>query len=449
MKQYAFLPSLLIAAVALCPCLTSAQSANASVELETQDAQKVSNVFLDTYITQALQDLAVTAKVTIVPDETVQGTVSCEFKDITLEKALDIVLAAGGYSWVEMDGFYLVGMAEPMNPNFLLFAKTQLYKPSHMTGELVLALLPEPMLQYVKAAQDSLFLTITASSRMMTRILADMRLIDVAPKRILLEVLITDISTETLDQFDLSWIWKNFGVSGNGEGMELTYSAASQNDVVTLKAMIAAGMAEVRANPRIMTLEGQEAMVEVAQESYFQVVSGPVNFPYTTLQVIKTGILLRMTPTITDDGQVTVKLMPEVSDAIGSGSSGLPINTVRRADTIVRVKSGETIVIGGMTYESTRRKEQRIPILSDIPIIGQLFRSHRYETRKMEIVIMITPYILSEDEDASTSTYPAITTSGEALAESKAPPVLKGVKKEKPKVRDKNKYRKVFGGWSF
>src|SRR5687767_3640450 len=86
-----------------------------------QEPKPITNVFADTDLKQALGDMATQAGVVIVPDETVQGNVSANLKDVPLERALDIVLAPGNYSWVKQNGFYLVGKADPASPNFLKF----------------------------------------------------------------------------------------------------------------------------------------------------------------------------------------------------------------------------------------------------------------------------------------------------------------------------------------
>jgi type II secretory pathway component GspD/PulD (secretin) len=361
-----------------------------------QDAKPITNVFSDTDLKQALGDMATQAGVSIVPDETVQGTISVSLKDVPFERALDMVLAPGNYSWVKLNGFYLVGKAEPTSPNFLRFATTKIYKPNYLPAERLMTLLPTTMAPYVKAATGELSLTLTAAPSMLERILADIAMLDRAPSRIMLEALVTEVASETLNQYDFSWIWRQFGLSSTTDGSEFKYTKATQSDVASLKLLVGQGKAEVRANPRIMTIEGKEALVEVAQENYFQVITGPPTFPYATLQTIKTGISLKMTPTMSDKGEITVQLIPEVSDAVGSGPGGLPINTVRRASTTVRVKEGETIVIGGMTYSNTRRRSNKVPILGDIPLIGQLFRSHRDETRKTEVIIMITPRLVRD-----------------------------------------------------
>jgi type II secretory pathway component GspD/PulD (secretin) len=334
----------------------------------------------------------------IVPDETVQGTISVNLKNVPFEQALTIVLTPGNYSWVKLAGFYLVGKAEPTSPNFLRFASTQTYKPNYTTAERLVTLLPPSMASYVKSSQGELTLTITAAPAMMDRILQDIRILDRAPPRIVLEALVTEVSSEILNQYNFSWVWRQFGLSADPDGSEFRYTRASASDVASLKMLVGQGKAEVRANPRIMTVEGKEALVEVAQESYFQVITGPPTFPYATLQQIKTGISLKMTPILSASGEVTVQLAPEVSDAVGSGPGGLPINTVRRASTTVRVKEGETIVIGGMSYTSNRRRDNKVPILGDIPLLGQLFRSHRNEQRKTEVIIMITPRIVREGD---------------------------------------------------
>lgn len=357
---------------------------------------RITNIFIDTDIRQALADISAAAAVPIVPDDTVSGVVNADLKEVPLERALDIVLAAGNYTWVKEEGYYLVGRATPTNPNFLRLAETRIYKPSYLTGEQIVSLLPEPMLDFLKAGPQAL--TIVAPRNLIPRILANIAAVDIPPRRIILEVLVTEVATETLNQFNFSWVWRNFGVSSNGDGMEMRYSSVTANDVATMKLLVTKGLATVRANPRVMTVEGKEALIEVAQENWFQVVTGPANFPYVTLQVIKSGISLKVTPSISTDGMVTIQLMPEVSDVTGTGQAGLPINTVRRANTTVRVRDGETLTIGGMTFESSRKRTQKIPLLGDIPLIGQLFTSQQIERRNSEVVIMITPKIVPDGQ---------------------------------------------------
>ena len=395
-----------IAAIALAfvlPTWATAQTlgTGASTQDTSGPAKKVSNVFQDTDLKQALSDLGLTAGVPIVPDETVQGNVTAKIKDRTIEQALDILLLPGGYCWAKIGETYLVGKCEPSSPNFLRFATSRIYKPNFATADKIIALLPTQMASYVKALTGERTITITASPTMMERIMRDIKMLDAPLPRIVLEAMVTEADTTTLNQYDLSFAWKYFGLSDsvNTPSSQWTYAQASQSDVATLTAMINKGKATIKASPRVMTLDGKEATIEVGQENYFEVISGPVSYPVATIQLIKTGITLKMTPYLSDDGWITVTLNPEVSDATGSGANGLPINTVRKASTTVRVKNGETIIIGGMTFETKRRSDTKVPFLGDLPLFGSLFRFKNDQTSKQDVIIMVTPRVIPDGAD--------------------------------------------------
>jgi len=358
--------------------------------------KNITNVFTDTDIKQALSDMGAQAGIAIVGDDTVQGSVSVTLKDVPLEKALSIVLAPGNFSYAKMDGFYLVGKADPNSPNFLTFATTTVVKPDYISASRLLTLLPQNETPYVKGAPGEATLTITAPTAVRDRIISDIRLLDKPPVRIMMEALVTEMSTQVMNEYSFSWLWRQFGLASDISGTAFNYTKIAQSDVVTLKGLIGQGKAEVRANPRVMTVEGKEAMVEVAQENYFQVITGPASFPYASLQTIKTGISLKMTPMVASNGEITVDINPEVSDAQGNGANGLPSNTVRRAQTTVRIKEGETIVIGGMTYLNNRRTTNKIPVMGDLPLVGGLFRSRSVDSKKTDVIIMITPHIVRD-----------------------------------------------------
>jgi type IV pilus assembly protein PilQ len=373
-----------------------------TVDPATQE-KRISNVFQDTDLKQALSDLGAAAGVPVVPDDTVQGNVTASVKNMTIEQALDVVLLPGGYSWTKIGNSYLVGKADPTSPNFLKFAQSRVYAPNFATADKIVAQLPTQMAGYVKGAVGDRSITITAAPSMMDRIMQDIKLLDRPPAKIVIEAMVTEANTDLLKQYDLSFTWSTFGMASdvNSPSLQFNYTQATAQDVGTLKALINKGLATIKASPRIMTLDGKEASIEVGQESYFEVVSGPVSFPYTTLQEIKTGISLKMTPFLSDDGQITVVLNPEVSDATGAGTNGLPIDTVRRASTTVRVRDGETIIIGGMTFESKRRSDTKIPIIGDLPLIGSLFRFYQNQTQKQDVIIMVTPRIIRDGDNTA------------------------------------------------
>ncbi|MDR3692918.1 MAG: hypothetical protein P4L46_26295, partial [Fimbriimonas sp.] len=366
-------------------------------------AKRVSNAWQDSDLKQALSDLGLAAGTTVVPDETVQGNVTATIKNKTIEEALDILLLPGGYSWARVGETYLVGKADAASPNFLRFAVTRIYKPNFATAEKIAQLLPKAMMPYVTTALGERTITITAPRLMMERIMQDIKMLDSPLQRVVLEAMVTEADTSTLNQYDMSFTWRNFSLSDStaSPSSAWQYTKAVQSDVANLTALINKGKATIKASPRIMTLDGKEASIEVGQENYFEVISGPVSYPVATIQLIKTGITLKMTPYVSDDGWITVNLSPEISDATGSGTNGLPINTVRKASTTVRVREGETIIIGGMTFEQKRRSDNKVPILGDLPFVGSLFRFHSDLKTKQDVIIMITPKIVRDDDSTA------------------------------------------------
>lgn len=363
------------------------------------DGQKlVSNSFQDTDLKQALSDLGLSAGVSIVPDDSVTGNVTATIKNKTIEQALDIMVLPGGFSWTRIGESYLVGKAEPTSPNYLKLAASRIYRPNYSTPDKIVSLLPTVMGAYVKASPGERTITITAAPMMMDRILHDLRMLDIPSARVQIEAIVTEVATSTLNSYDLSFNWKHFSMadSVSTPSTSFQYTQVTANDMVTLTNLINRGLATIKASPRVMTIEGKEASIEVGQENYFEVISGPVSYPVATVQLIKTGISLKLTPFVSEDGTVTVTLNPEVSDATGSGANGLPINTVRRASTTVRVKDGETIAIGGMTYENKRRSDNKLPILGDLPLIGSFFRSHSDLKSKQDVIILITPKVIPD-----------------------------------------------------
>jgi len=114
---------------------------------------------------------------------------------------------------------------------------------------------------------------------------------------------------------------------------------------------------------------------------------------YPSVQTIDVGVRLRLTPTIGDDGAITAELHPEYSQIIGFNSS-FPIIANRKVDATIRVRDGETIVLGGLFEDVDSETVTKFPLLGDLPILGAFFRNRQTSRNKDEVVFFITPHIL-------------------------------------------------------
>jgi len=181
--------------------------------------------------------------------------------------------------------------------------------------------------------------------------------------------------------------------------------------------------ARVLANPKIMITNGQESIIDLTQDYVEKVTSeylssasngqssvGTAQRNYTIGSDL--GIKVTLTPFISPEGYVTVNIKPEYSTQAGevrstsevTGQSDLAATLLSRRNLDlknVRIKDGETLVIGGLIQESEQKTVHKVPFLGDLPVIGTLFRSSATSKAKSELVIMITPKIINDDENVA------------------------------------------------
>ena len=172
------------------------------------------------------------------------------------------------------------------------------------------------------------------------------------------------------------------------------------------------GDTKILSSPRIMALNNQEARIHIGtKEAYItstvsQNSVGP-NVTSQTVNFVDTGIQLHVTPTINRDGFVTMKIKPEVSDAVITNlisqnqTTQVPIVTTSESETTVMVKDGVTIIIGGLRKDTRIKIVKKIPVLGDIPGLGHLFRSTEDSVTTDDLVILITPHIVSGEKSYS------------------------------------------------
>jgi len=163
----------------------------------------------------------------------------------------------------------------------------------------------------------------------------------------------------------------------------------------------------VLSTPQLLTLDNEEAQITVAQNVPFPTgqAVGAGGVTTQTIQRQDVGITLKITPQVNPgSNEVKLKIYTEVSD-VASGPEGLNINLLgittfkRSAQTVVTVRDKNTVVIGGLMRDSITDTEVKVPFLGDIPVIGWLFRSKSKRVEKTNLLLFITPYIISTSED--------------------------------------------------
>jgi len=167
----------------------------------------------------------------------------------------------------------------------------------------------------------------------------------------------------------------------------------------------------ILATPKVFTSNNQQASINI--QKFVPYITGQASsgLAGTTVanqvQYLQVGFSLVVTPRITRDGQVTMDLTQEASELLnyqtlgtGQGAIQAPVTNDRYTDTEVTVQDNETVVIGGLIRQSNNVNRVKVPILGDIPLIGQLFQSKERSHEKQELVIFVTPHVVSSTEEA-------------------------------------------------
>ncbi len=251
--------------------------------------------------------------------------------------------------------------------------------------------------------------------------------LDIKAPQILIEAQIVEVSkssgfdagfkwnvtgTFTAGKTDLPWDYFKKGTSGNflkwfgidgsgqGEAMQLDFTSLS----VVFSALMSNGEARSLGKPKVITMNNSPAVITSAREAAVSNVTKSTNnssdTSYSGVERKTVGLKLTVTPQVNKEGYVTLVVAPSYSDLVPSETIAKDqesYDTVTRAvSTMVRVKSGQTVVLGGLLQSSEKETITRVPLLGQIPVLGWLFSSKTKSKSTTDLVIFLTPTVLSE-----------------------------------------------------
>jgi MSHA biogenesis protein MshL len=199
---------------------------------------------------------------------------------------------------------------------------------------------------------------------------------------------------------------------------EIFASLLLVNDITKLLSLLETqGSVQVLSSPRVSTVNNQKAVIRVGSDEYFVTgissnttsnASSTTNTPQIELSSFFSGIALDVTPQIADDGSVILHVHPVVSNVedqlkdltVGDRQFSIPLalREVRESDSIVRARSGQVVVLGGLMQENTLKGKGKRPWIGDVPVINSLFKTASEGTVKTELVILMRPIIVDNND---------------------------------------------------
>jgi len=196
--------------------------------------------------------------------------------------------------------------------------------------------------------------------------------------------------------------------SQSGITLNTLTDLGKSNVAIELQALITNKKAKLLANPQIIALDGSESLIKITDQVVSKVTTTTTSTSTTyNTEVADVGIVLNILPKIGDDNCVTMRIRPSITDplpqiTIGSGASAVQITPISTREVIlqdVRIKSGETLSIAGLTKENNVETIGKIPLMGNLPGIGKLFQNKEYIHSKTELMILITPKIVDESSE--------------------------------------------------
>lgn len=392
--------------------------------LKTRDNRKVSLQLRDAPTKMAFEVLQRETGVNFILDKDVKSDSKTTIfvQDVPVDEAIDLVLDQNGLARQILSSNMV--MIYPNNPTKQKEYEQQIVRTFYITNAEPKDV--ESMLKAVLGAKN-LFID-ERSSAVMIRDTPDavhmaeklVASLDVAEPEVMLEIEVLEISSSKLQDLGILYpstatlsptpLGTTGSISGSNGSLTL-YDLAHQNSKtitisplsVTLNAMKQAGLTNTLASPRIRSRNKEKAKVLIG--SRLPVITNAVTptasgAPVVTgsVQYLDVGLVLEVQPTVHLDGDVGVKINLEVSSMLKQvttpqGTIAYEIGT-RNANTVLRLKDGETQILAGLIQDSDTRTANSIPGLGDIPVLGKLFGTNHTDREKGEIVLSITPHII-------------------------------------------------------
>lgn len=226
-------------------------------------------------------------------------------------------------------------------------------------------------------------------------------------KQIEVQVMVIELDNQGIKQLGINWP-NNVQFSGTATGTRTYGSSKSKSSVYTgtisnitasLYAQLDNSNGKILSDPRILALDGQDSYVFAGDKLYIPQVSSATggNVTYTTNEY-DVGVLLKITPFVGENGEITIHVTPSVS-AFNGDVTQLQINqpfttTIREADVTARVKDGQTFYIGGLISDEDRKETISVPGLGNMPILGPMFRYDYHLKNKTEVIFLLTPHVV-------------------------------------------------------
>lgn len=393
----------------------------------------------DTDIREVLKMLGEHGGLNIIPSRNVTGSVSAVLSDVSIPQALEVILRQSGYISRRDGPFLHVGTPQDFDDldRSLDRIGTRVYRPNYVQASELEALLT-PLLtpttgriSVTSPAKTGIGMDSTTAGgndyamadallvqdyeAVLAQIDQVVAEIDRRPLQVAIEAMILAVRLDDVHRFGVDWRLlrdKNTIRLGIGSPTEpltnvnlaggMTVAFLDSSLGAFLEALETIGETNVISTPRLTCLNKQRAEILIGAELGYVSTTVTETAATQTVEFLEVGTALRLRPYISSDGLIRMEIHPELSTGNVRVEQGftLPDKEVTQVTTNVMVRDGSTIIIGGLLREDLTTVTTQIPFFGGLPVVGWMFRTRTQETERRELLVLVTPRIMYDQESA-------------------------------------------------
>lgn len=236
--------------------------------------------------------------------------------------------------------------------------------------------------------------------------------VDTEPIQVLLEVTVMEATLTDTTKFGIDWsnlldgelLQNGFNQGGFAPDVSnagLSVGVTIDNFAAVISAVETVSDVTIMANPKILALNKQTGKLIIGREDgYLSLTNSNADGATQQVEFLESGTVLEYRPFVGRDGMIRMEIHPEQSSGNVDDATGLPDKSTTEVITNVMVKDSQTIVLGGLFKEETNLQRSQVPLLGDIPMIGEAFRGVNDTSTRVELIVLITPHIINKPEEA-------------------------------------------------
>jgi type IV pilus assembly protein PilQ len=409
--------------------------------------------FRDAEIKDVLRAVGQAANLNMIVSDGVSGKVSLSIKNVDIWNALESILKTKGLTYVrDANMVRVVSLAEVRDNDM----ETRVFPLGHASSQDVLPIVSGVKSERARISVDSRMnaLVVRDLSLNIDQMARLLKSLDVRMPQVLIEAKIVEVSSNYARELGVQWggqysstngkgttvvtggasgsssstsgssssqignttffpLTGDIGLSGNAYAVNLPAAVGSGSGGaigisfgklggalsldLQLSAMQTTGNGKILSSPKVMTMNNKEAKISSGIDIPVRVLTTTTAGTTAQVQTISTSLMLSTTPTIAQDGRITLAIKVEKSEPDFSRQvDNIPTITKRSANSELVVNDGETVVLGGILTKSDGESESAVPLLSRIPILGWLFKKKSKFENQDELMIFITPTLVKE-----------------------------------------------------